>query len=92
MNNKPMELTLDELKEIAAIETLWEMWGAENAEQMLEVLQDIYCVKFNFMSGGPGYVGDLFIVQGDDFGDTPPITLTRGVGGKGELEIVQYSR
>jgi hypothetical protein len=53
MNNKPMALTSIEIKEIAAIEAIREMWGAENAAEMEELLDtNIYAVKFHYMSGG----------------------------------------
>jgi len=39
----------------------------------------VYAAKFNFVSGSPGYVGDLFILQGD--GDAPMV-LHRDEKGK----------
>ena len=35
----------------------------------------VYGVKFDFVSGSPGYVGDLFILLGDALSD--PMTLIR---------------
>jgi hypothetical protein len=70
MNNKPMALTSKEIKEIAAIEDIQQMWGAENAAEMEEMLDTtVYAVKFDYMSGSPGYVGDYFILQGDALGE-----------------------
>ncbi len=89
MDSTPKSLTKDELSEIAAFEPLWELWGAENAEDMLEVLKGSYCVRFDFMSGSPGYVGDLFIIQGDALTDARPIELNRDKDGK--LQLVDYS-
>ena len=72
MNNKPIALTNQEIKEIAGIKDVQEMWGAENANEMVEILQHIaYAVKFNYVSGGPGYVGDYYIIQGDALGENP---------------------
>lgn len=73
----PIKLSVDEKKEIAMREKLWERSGVENADDMLDVLDQSYCVKFSFMSGGPGYYGDLFIIQPDTL-DGAPISLTRG--------------
>ena len=70
MNNKPMALTSKEIKEIAAIKDIQESWGAENATEMEEMLDtQVYAVKFDYMSGSPGYVGDYFILQGDAIGE-----------------------
>lgn len=69
MDNKPKALTKDEIKEIAAIEDIQQMWGSKNASEMEETLDAmVYVVKFDFHSGGPGYVGDYFILQGDALG------------------------
>jgi hypothetical protein len=70
MNNKPMALTSKEIKEIAAIEDIQQMWGAENSAEMEEMLDTtVYAVKFNYVSDGPGYVGDYFILQGGALGE-----------------------
>jgi hypothetical protein len=70
MDNKPNALGLDEIKEIAAMEDIQQMWGAENAAEMEEMLETtVYAVKFNYHSGSPGYVGDYFILQGDALGE-----------------------
>jgi hypothetical protein len=80
MSTKPFELTGAEKKEIAAMEDVREMWGAESEQDFLDLFEDmIYAVKFDFVSGGPGYVGDVFILMGDgDF--TEHITLYRKDG------------
>jgi hypothetical protein len=70
MNNKPSALTSQEIKEIGAIEDIQQMWGAENAAEMEELLNNtVYAVKFDYQSGSPGYVGDYFILQGDALGE-----------------------
>jgi hypothetical protein len=64
--NKPIELTPEEKKEIAAMGDVTEMWGAENEADFLSMFDDqIYAAKFNYVSGGPGYIGDLFVLFGD---------------------------
>jgi hypothetical protein len=76
MDNKPKALTSKDIMEIAAIEDIQQMWGAENAAEMEEILDTtVYAVKFDYHSGSPGYVGDYFILQGDAIGE--PIELIR---------------
>jgi hypothetical protein len=62
-----MELTLGEKKVIAAMGDVTEMWGAENEADFIEMFDNgcIYAVKFNYQSGCPGYVGNLFVLFGD---------------------------
>ena len=80
MTNKPMPLTSDEIKELAAIEDIRQMWGAENSAEMEELLDTtVYAVKFDYQSGSPGYVGDYFILQGDALGEA--IELIRDKAG-----------
>jgi hypothetical protein len=79
MDNKPNVLSRDEIKEIAAIEDIQQMWGAENSADMEALLEEtVYAVKFNFISGAPGYVGDYFILAGDALGE--PLQLIRKDG------------
>jgi hypothetical protein len=81
MDNKPMALSREEMKEIAAIEDIQQMWGAEDAAEMEEFFDAvIYAAKFDFVSGATGgYAGDLYVL----FGDAPgqPVRLIR-VNGK----------
>jgi hypothetical protein len=85
MTNKPLALTRDEIREIAQIKNIREMWGAENVADMEAMLDtDVYAVKFNYHSGGPGYAGDYFILQGDALGEA--LELIRD--NKGELFII----
>jgi hypothetical protein len=80
MNNKPMALTGEEMNEIAEIEDIRQMWGAENTADMKAMLDEtVYAVKFKYQSGGPGYVGDYFILQGDAIGE--PLELIRNKDG-----------
>ena len=74
MANRPMALTADEIKEIAALPEIQDIWGGENAEVMNEILKDIYTVKFQYVNGSPGYAGDLFIIQPDVLGQEYPVT------------------
>lgn len=83
MDNKPKALTNKEIQEIAALEDIQQMWGAANFEEMVNILEEsAYAVKFDFISGGPGYVGDLYVLFGDAPGE--PVRLIR-VNGKLEF-------
>ena len=76
MANRPLALTTDEINEIASLKAIQESWGATSAAEMEEILSaELYAVKFNYQSGSPGYVGDLFILQGDALGE--PFELVR---------------
>lgn len=55
-----------------------ESWGLEGNETPEEFADMAYGVKFDFVSGSPGYVGDLYILQGDALGE--PMTLIRKDG------------
>lgn len=66
-----------EWAEIIQVPEIRESWGLENetAEQFADVA---FGAKFDFVSGGPGYVGDLYIIHGDALGE--PTTLVRRNG------------
>ncbi len=43
-----------------------EMWGVEGETEFVEMFNDqIYAAKFDYVSGGPGYCGDLIVLFGD---------------------------
>jgi hypothetical protein len=76
--NKPQELSIEEWKAIMQIPAIQESWGLEGNETPEQFADMVYGVKFNFSSGGPGYVGDLYILQGDALGE--PMTVIRKNG------------
>jgi hypothetical protein len=78
----PYPLTQAEWKEIRDIPVVRDAWGTEDNEDLAVLSSQIYAVKFNFVSGGPGYVGDLFILQGDALTGDQPFVLRRGQDGK----------
>jgi hypothetical protein len=75
--NKPQELTMAEWREVIQVPVIRESWGLED-ETPQQVAAMVYGVKFDFASGGPGYVGDLYILHGDALGE--PMTLIRKDG------------
>jgi len=74
--NKPLEISIAEWQKIMATPYISEIWGLtdETPEQFAEM---VYGVKFDFVSGSPGYVGPLYILQGDVLTGDPPLVLTR---------------
>jgi len=76
--NKPQEISINEWKEIMQVPEVRESWGIAN-ETPEEFADMVYGVKFKFISGSPGYVGDIFILQGDTLtGDSPFVLLRHG--------------
>jgi hypothetical protein len=83
---KPHPLSPAEWKEIMAVPTVRDAWGVERDTTPDEFSSWVYAVKFKFVSGSPGYVGDLFILQGDALTGDAPFVLRRG--DKGELIVL----
>jgi len=75
--NTPHRISIPEWQEIIRVSEIRESWGLANEtpEQFAEMA---YGVHFHFASGGPGYVGDLYIIHGDALGE--PMTLIREDG------------
>jgi hypothetical protein len=78
----PYPLTQAEWKEIRDIPAVRDAWGMKDNEGLGVLSSQIYAAKFNFVSGSPGYVGDLVILQGDVLTGHPPFVLRRGQDGK----------
>ena len=75
--NAPKSLSIEELKEAMEVPEIKESWGLSD-ETPEEFAEMVYAAKFDFASGGPGYVGDLYILSGDALGE--PLTLIRKDG------------
>ena len=75
--NKPHDISMREWEEIMQVPTIRESWGLED-ETPAQFADMVYGVKFDFASGGPGYVGDLYVLHGDALGE--PMTLIRRNG------------
>lgn len=84
-STQPYPLTRKEWKEIAAMQDVRDMWGITEDYTLQDISELIYAVKFNYMSGGPGYVGDLYILMGDSLQE--PVILTRDRNKK--LEVLE---
>ncbi|MDQ3816172.1 MAG: hypothetical protein M3362_00600 [Acidobacteriota bacterium] len=79
-NHQPQVITPPEWEEIAALPFVRDAWGLSEDEGGEELASQVYGVKFDFMSGSPGYVGDLFILQGEYTAGDPPLMLIRQDG------------
>jgi len=77
--NKPEDISLAEWREIMEVQEVKESWGLTD-ETPEEFAANVYAVKFDFVSGSPGYVGDLYIIQGDVLTGDAPFVLTRKDG------------
>ena len=69
-----------------AVPVIRESWGIDDDTTRADFVSQVYAAKFNFVSGSPGYVGDLFILQGDTLTGDPPFVLRRN--DKGELFVL----
>lgn len=82
MNHEPASLTQQEWQEIIAVPEVRETWGLDDDVTPEEFASRVYGAKFHFVSGGPGYIGDLYILQGDALTDAIPFSLKRNRSGK----------
>ena len=77
----PHPLSREEWRQIVRVPAVCEAWGLEDDEEADEFAARVYAAKFTFSSGGPGYVGDLYILQGDALTEAPPMVLRRADDG-----------
>jgi hypothetical protein len=78
--NDPIAISKNEWEEIMNLPVVRESWGIEDDETLEDFLSMVYGVKFNFVSGSPGYVGELYILQGAYLTGDPPLMLGREAG------------
>ena len=81
-DTKPYSLSPAEWREIMTIPVIRESWGIEDSTSMSDFSSQVYAARFDFVSGSPGYVGDLFILQGDTLTGDAPFVLRRDDDGK----------
>lgn len=82
MDNRPQTITEAEWTQIASLAAVREAWGLEDDPDPLEFASRVYGVRFNFISGGPGYVGDIYVLQGNALSEVPPMVLRRDRDGR----------
>ena len=81
-DTKPYPLTPAEWEEFMKMPEIRESWGLDNDTTVEDFANEVYAAKFNFVSGSPGYVGDLFILQGSYLTGDAPFVLRRDEKGK----------
>jgi hypothetical protein len=67
---------------VTHIPAILESWGLEGSTTPADFAAEVYAARFNFVSGSPCYVGDLFILQGSHLTGDAPFVLQLGEGGK----------
>jgi hypothetical protein len=82
LDQNPHKISESEWQEIAALEAVQQAWGLDRDADPLEFASTVYGARFNFVSGGPGYVGDIYVLQGDALTEVPPIVLRRDRDGR----------
>jgi len=82
MDNNPHPLTAAEWQEIVRLPAVREVWGLEESADPEEFASTVYGARFDFFSGGPGYVGDLYVLQGDAITEVQPLVLRRDRTGR----------
>jgi hypothetical protein len=85
LTNTPFTISEREWEEILRLKEVREAWGLTD-ETAEEFASRVYGVKFDFVSGSPGYCGDLYILQGDAISDTPMMIGRR----EGKLEDFEF--
>jgi hypothetical protein len=76
-NMNPQPISLEEWGQIIAVPAVREAWGLEDDVTPSEFAGSVYAAKFDFVSGSPGYIGDLYILQGDALTGYSPMILRR---------------
>ena len=76
-DRKPQQISNTESKEIIAVPAVREAWGLAGDVTPIEFESIVYGVKFNCVSGSPGYVGDIFGLHGDALSEVAPMALRR---------------
>lgn len=71
---------MTEWKEILQLPEIRDAWGIEDDETAEQFASVVYGAKFDFVSGGPGYFGDLYVLQGDALTGDAPMVLIRKDG------------
>ena len=82
MDNHPHAITNSEWKEIVTLPSVREAWGLEDGHDPLEFASVVYGAHYHYVSGGPGYIGDLYILQGDALTEATPMVLRRDREGR----------
>jgi hypothetical protein len=80
-NMSPQPISPEEWQQIIAVPAVREAWGLEDDITPKDFSSSVSAAKFDFVSGSPGYVGDLYILQGDALTGYSPMVLRRADDG-----------
>jgi hypothetical protein len=80
-NMNPQPISPEEWGQIIAVPAVREAWGLADDVTPSEFAGSVYAAKFDFVSGSPGYIGDLYILQGDALTGYSPMVLRRADDG-----------
>jgi len=80
-NMNPQPISPKEWQQIIAVPAVREAWGLADDVTPSDFAGSVYAAKFDFFSGSPGYVGDLYILQGDALTGYSPMVLRRADDG-----------
>ena len=78
----PQLISPEEWREIIGLPAVREAWGLFEDTQPEEFAASVYGAKFDFVSGSPGYCGDLYILHGDALTEAGAMILGRDEKGK----------
>lgn len=78
-NPNPHKLTNAEWRELGNLTVIRESWGLQDDQDPLDLAILAYGAKFDFISGSPGYVGEIFVLLGDSLGE--PMVCRRDANG-----------
>lgn len=81
-DTRPHLLSSIEWAEIISLPEVKQAWGLGGETTPEEFASQVYAAKFHFHSGSPGYVGDIYILQGDVLTGDAPLILVRDQEGK----------
>ena len=75
----PKQLTKAEWRELGSLTVVRESWGLETDQDPLDLASLAYGAKFDFVSGSPGYIGEIYILVGDSLDE--PMAFQRDKSG-----------
>jgi hypothetical protein len=89
LNTQPSPLSSAEWDEVAGVREVREDWGLQSADHGAALASVAYGARFDFVSGSPGYVGDMFVIVGDGL-SAPPMVLIRDRTTGSLLPVTDY--
>lgn len=79
MKTTPRAISPKELRLIAAIPDVRDLWGMETAEDVKQFVAAAQGAVIPYVSDGPEYAGELFVLLGGTVA-TPPTVIGRRAG------------